>query len=136
MHSTRAVRSLRIHCPVDRETLLALSAGHIPMPETGSTLAEILDIVRREEALGDFGLYKSVVEMVAGWEIFTPTSDAKPTLGKANATSISPTAILTIYIAEEASPKAVSRAIDAIMTAHPWEVPVIEISHAMVVERA
>lgn len=135
-HSTRAVQSLKVHCPVDRRTLVALSAEQIPIIEAGSALAKILDIVKGQEALGDFGLYKSVVELSAGWEIFTPTPDAKPTLGSADSMSISATAILTIYIPEEVSPTIVSEAIDAIMEAHPWEVPVIEISHALVVTRA
>ncbi|MXP09022.1 hypothetical protein [Pseudoblastomonas halimionae] len=59
--------------------------------------------------------------------------DASPTLGEAGAASVSPTAVLTIYIPSEAPQDKVTRAIDAILAAHPWEVPVIEVSETRLV---
>ncbi|MET1755065.1 hypothetical protein ABVV53_06300 [Novosphingobium sp. RD2P27] len=134
-HTTRAVKALKIHCPVDDAMLNMLSAGQLPAIDPDSALAKILDIVRAENPLGDFGVYKSVVELGSGWELFTSDAAARPALGQTGLEVASPTVILTIYIPMDAADDAVCRAIDAIVEAHPWEVPVIEISETVLVTR-
>ena len=80
--------------------------------------------------LGDFGVYQSVMELAPGWEVFTPSADATPTLGSAGATTTSPTVILKTYVAAEADRETVDAALAAIMAAHPWETPVVELTDA------
>ncbi|QXQ05517.1 hypothetical protein KX816_14930 [Sphingosinicellaceae bacterium] len=135
-HSTRAVRVLRVYCPIAAETLVALATGQAAAIDRDATLAAILGIVRGDNPLGDFAPYRSVVELAPGWELFTPGADARPALGEAGRASASPTAILTIYIPADAPEAAVSSAVDAIVAAHPWEVPVIELTEARLVVRS
>jgi hypothetical protein len=134
-HSTRAVRTLRIYCPIDRETLAGLMAGRAAVIEQDRVLGPMLDIVRGDTLLGDFGTYTAVVELAPGWELFTPGPAARPALGEAGASTVSPTAILTLHIPGDADEAAVARAIDAILGAHPWEVPVIELGETRLVVR-
>ena len=82
--------------------------------------------------MGDFGLYHGVVEIGTGWESFTPSPDAAPTLGAAGTATLSPTVILTSYVAAEAD---IEGALAALLAAHPWEVPVIELSQAELLVR-
>jgi len=135
-HAMRAVRALRIHCPIDSDTVARIAAGDLADIDPGSALGTMLAIIRRDGPLGDFGLYTSVVELGLGWEMFTPAAGAQPTLGAAGQTEVSATAILTVYIPANADEDAVTRAIDAIMAAHPWEVPVIEWSETRLLTRA
>lgn len=126
-HQSRAVTALKIHCPVDEATFHLLSAGDIATIDPDCALARIIEIVRSDNPLGDFGLYKAVFELSTGREVFTPAADANPTLGTAGEPIASPTAILTVYIPDDVPQAAVSTALDAILAAHPWEVPVIEV---------
>ncbi|WP_448663382.1 hypothetical protein ACG3SL_01530 [Sphingomonas sp. CJ20] len=134
-HALLPARALRVHCPIEAATLAGLLAGRTACIEADPVLAAMLAIVRSDTPLGDFGAYRSVVELAPGWELFTPGADAVPTLGKAGSGAVSPTAILTLYIPGDAPAEALAHAIDAIMTAHPWEVPVIELRETMLVTR-
>lgn len=120
----RAV-AVKIHCPITAQTLAALTAGDEAALERDSAATAILTVIRDDNPLGDFGLYKGVCEIAPGWESFRPGPDAKPTLGTSGECSLSPTAILTTYADAEAD---ISAALAALMAAHPWEVPVIELS--------
>ncbi|WP_223805156.1 hypothetical protein [Tsuneonella flava] len=135
-HATRAVTALKIHCPLDDDTLALLMRGQVEEIHPDCALARVIAVVRGDNPLGDFGLYQSVIELGAGWELFTPGAAARPALGDAGANTVSPTAILTVYIPADAVEGAVSAAIDAIVAAHPWEVPVIEIASTALVTRA
>jgi hypothetical protein len=122
----RAARALRVFCPVEPQTLSAMLAADGSAIERDKHVAEMVRIIRSGSALGDFGIYKSVIEISPGWELFTSGADAAPTLEESGSSSTSPTAILTIYIAEEAPTVEVDAGIAAILKAHPWEVPVLE----------
>lgn len=135
-HATRTVKALRIYVPIDSDTLRLLMAGGVSSIKGDSPLAAILAVIGRDNPLGDFGLYKSVVEFSLGWEMFTPAADAHPTVGRAGTATVSPTAILTVYVPKEAPGEDVSRALDAIVQAHPWETPVIEINETLLLTRA
>ncbi|MGZ3377589.1 MAG: hypothetical protein ACXU8S_13425 [Phenylobacterium sp.] len=125
-HTLRTVNALRIYCPLEAKTLAALLRGETAALEQDATLSKMLAIVRRDSPLGDFGAYRSVVEISPGWELFRPGADARPTVGQAGTNTASPTAILTIYSPKDAPQQAVADALDALLEAHPWEVPVVE----------
>lgn len=127
----RAVE-VRIHCPIAGETLAAMVAGDGEALERDPSAVAILAIIRADNPLGDFALYKGVCEVSVGWESFEPGGDASPTLGSAGARSLSPTAILTTYADAEAD---IEDALAQLMAAHPWEVPVISVSGVELVMR-
>ena len=132
---TRAARVLRVFCPVEAKTLERLLCGDTAAMVQDPTLAALLDIVRSDNPLGDFGSYRSVMEIAPGWELFTPGARASPTLGKADAAAVSPTVILTIHVPADAPEATFDAAVRRILEAHPWEVPVIEVSETRLIER-
>ncbi len=98
-------------------------------------MGAILGIIRADNPLGDFGIYRSVVEIGSGWEALTLGTAARAALSKAGIPEISPTITLTVYIPAEADDETVSRASDVIMAAHPWKIPVIELSETQLLVR-
>jgi hypothetical protein len=66
-----------------------------------------------------------VVELALGYEGFRPGDGAVPTLGAVGEASWSPTVILTAIYDAEADVEALA---DALLAAHPWDVPVIAVS--------
>lgn len=116
-----------VHVPVAATTLEALLAGDRTALETDPVMAQMLAILRAPGALGDFGMYHGVAEIGLGWETFAPGPAANPTLGAAGEVEHSPTVTLTTWIPAEAPAEAVDAALAALMDAHPWEVPVIEV---------
>lgn len=127
----RAV-AVRIHCPVAPETLAAMQSGDGGALERDVTARALLAIIRGDNPLGRFGPYHGVVEIGLGWESFTPSPDAAPTLGHAGETTLSPTVILTTYADRDAD---IDDALAALMTAHPWEVPVIQVTEVDLLQR-
>lgn len=121
----RRAIAVKIHCPIAAETLAGLMTGDEAALERDATAAAIMAVIRADNPLGDFSLYKGVCEIAPGWESFRPGPDARPTLGTSGERSLSPTAILTTYADAQAD---ISAALAALMAAHPWEVPVIELS--------
>lgn len=121
----RRALAVKIHCPIQPETLAAMIAGENGALERDPAASAILAVIRDDNPLGDFGLYKGVCEIASGLESFKPGADASPTLGAAGIRSLSPTAILTTYADSGAN---IAEALAALMAAHPWEVPVIELS--------
>lgn len=132
---TRPVKAVRIYCPIAPESLRALLAGETIAFERDATLGTMLAIIRGPNPLGDFGLYTSVVEVAPGWELFTPGPFARPTLGAEGVSQVSPTAILTLYVADDTPDAVLDPVLDALMAAHPWEVPVIEIAQTRLLLR-
>lgn len=132
----RTTKVLRVFCPVDRRTVVAMASGDATAIEQDETLARMLAILRDGGPLGDFGVYKSVAELAVGWELFTPQPGADPTVGEPGVSAASPTVVLTTYFSETASPSAVDLRLQAIMDVHPWETPVIELTSASLLERA
>ncbi|MFM2372419.1 MAG: hypothetical protein RIS85_2141 [Pseudomonadota bacterium] len=128
----RRVLAVKIHCPIAPETLTAMLAGDEQALERDATAAAILGIIRAGTPLGDFGLYHGVCEISLGWESFTPSPQAKPTLGSADARSLSPTVILTTYAPADTD---IEPALSALIAAHPWEVPVIELAETHLLVR-
>ena len=124
MSDSRWVRDIRVYCPVAPATLAALMAGEAIAVEDDPTAATLLAILRTSP-LGDFGRYREVVELAFGYEGFRPGEGAVPTLGAVGQASWSPTVILTAIYDAEAD---ISALADALLAAHPWDVPVIAVS--------
>lgn len=135
--NTANKRALRVavHVPVAAETLAALLAGNRGALEADPVMAKMLAILRAPGALGDFGVYHGVAEIGLGWETFAPAPDAKPTLGAAGQIEHSPTVTLVSWIPAEAPAEAIDTALAALMAAHPWEVPVIEVTETRLLVR-
>ena len=124
--SKKALR-VSVHVPVGADTLAALLAGDRMALEADPVMARMLAILRAPGALGDFGMYHGVAEIGLGWETFAPSPAARPTLGSAGEVEHSPTVTLTTWIPADAPAAAIDAALAALMEAHPWEVPVIEV---------
>jgi hypothetical protein len=136
MHSaSKPALRVAVHVPVAAETLAALLAGNRGALEADPVMARMLAILRAPGALGDFGVYHGVAEIGLGWETFAPSPDANPTLGAAGQIEHSPTVTLVSWIPAEAPPEAIDTALDALMDAHPWEVPVIEVTETRLLVR-
>lgn len=128
----RDALAVKIHCPIAPATLAALLAGDAAALDADPAAAALMSLLRAGSPLGDFGLYHGVVEIAPGWEHFTPAAGANPTLGAANTASLSPTVILTTYAPADAD---ITGALAALMAAHPWEVPVIEVQQTRLLVR-
>lgn len=128
MNTLRDAIMVRIHVPVRAETLAAMLAGEGGAAEHDPVLATMLGLIRDGGVLGDFGLYTGVIEIAPGWESFRSGPDAAPTLGTAGEASLSPTVILTTYAACAPDDPALVAMVGRLLDAHPWEVPVIEVS--------
>jgi hypothetical protein len=63
-----------------------------------------------------------------GFEGFTCTDGANPTLGQVGQRTISPTLVFTTYFDAALDDVAVERILQRIVDIHPWEVPVIELN--------
>ncbi|HEY2658684.1 MAG TPA: hypothetical protein VGI79_03115 [Caulobacteraceae bacterium] len=129
----RPVRSIRIHCPIALATFAALAQGQLAAIETDPVAAPILALIRADNELGDFGLYRGVFEISLGLEGFTPTAEADPTLGAAGANAISPTAIIKTYLAGDVPDDRLSTLLAELAQRHPWQVPVIEVGAASLI---
>jgi hypothetical protein len=124
----KAVRKLRVHWPVASETFSRLASGDAEAFKDEAGIAALLDAVAGSPELGDFGNYRHVFESGLGFEGFTCTEGAKPTLGQVGQQTISPTLVLTTYFDAALDDGAVERFLQHIVDIHPWEVPVIELT--------
>ncbi|MHA6718371.1 hypothetical protein ACX40Y_02855 [Sphingomonas sp. RS6] len=131
----RQVKRLRVHCPMAPESWRRLMAGDHTALADDPAIGAILAIARDDTPFGDFGLYRGVVELSPGWEIFTPGAHARPALGAAAQETVSPTLILTFHVPADADPAAIDATVDRILAAQPWEIPVIEWDETWLVQR-
>jgi hypothetical protein len=131
MTSLRAARKISIHCPISKQTYAASLNGHMASIEQDPAAARLLAIIRGANALGDFDLYQGVFELSFGLEGFTPTEKAQPTEGRSGEATLSPTAVITTYVDGNMSEAELGELIEQLARAHPWELPVIEVSAAL-----
>ena len=131
----REVTVVRVHVPVAPETLAAMLAGDGSAGERDPVLSQVLGVIRADNPLGDFGLYRGVAEIGLGWETFQPGTDASPALGKAGEQSLSPTVTVTVHTPCTPDDPAFIAATGALLAVHPWEVPVIEIARVKLAVR-
>ncbi|RJF91611.1 hypothetical protein [Sphingomonas cavernae] len=123
----RAALPIRIHCPVSAEALATATAGNLMAIEGDPCVARLLELIRGDNPLGDFDLYRGVCEIGFGAESFVPTTAAMPTLGTPDTPSLSPTIVLLTWIDADLPGEHMDALINAIVARHPWEVPVIEV---------
>jgi hypothetical protein len=128
----RSARKIRIHCPIELNTLVELLKGNLAAIEGDPVAAKMLAVIRARNPLGDFDVYQGVFEISFGVEGFTATERATPTAGQRGAATLSPTAIITTYSDAAADDGAVTAALDELVRAHPWETPVIEVANETV----
>lgn len=122
-----AMTVVRVFCPVAAETLAAIVAGDAAALEADPLAAPVIAAIRAAPVIGDFGLYRAVMEVGPGLELFTPAAGAQPTLGTPGQASASPTAVLTLHVRADVPDAELDAALAAILAAHPWETPVVDI---------
>lgn len=124
----KSVRKLRVHWPIASETFSRLAAGDEEAFNDEASISVLLQALSESPALGDFGNYRNVFESGLGFEGFTCTEGANPTLGKVGQQTISPTLVFTTYFDAALDDAAVQNLLRDIVEIHPWEVPVIELT--------
>ena len=128
IHRWRPALAIRLTWPVAPETLERLLVGDEKALGDDLAFARLLAILGADNPLGDFGIYQAVTELAPGWELFRPGTQASPTLGKPGQPQISPSVMVTIHVPGDADRDRLDAALDALIAAHPWEVPVIELA--------
>ena len=124
----KSVRKLRVHWPIASETFSRLAKGDAEAFKDEAGIAALLQALSESPDLGDFGNYRHVFESGLGFEGFTCTEGANPTLGQVGQRTISPTLVFTTYFDAALDDAAVERFLQRIVDIHPWEVPVIELT--------
>lgn len=113
---------LTVYVPI----LEAVSLELLPPIELTSTVQAIVDIFREFDYVGRIGTYKTVVEISSGTETFVPTMASTPTHGTPNLPSVVRSAKLTTYLPASTQSEEVDRLVGEVVSAHPWEHPVVE----------
>ncbi|MFI1855408.1 hypothetical protein [Streptomyces sp. NPDC020480] len=124
----RSVRAIKVYWPVSRQTLAAVAAGDLAALYEDESLAGLFRVLEGSPEVGDFGLYTDVFEVGIGAEGFTAAPGSTPTLGAVGSRSLSPTLTFTTYMDASVADGEVSTVLSRIVAAHPWEVPVVELS--------
>ncbi|ALE05628.1 hypothetical protein AL755_09280 [Arthrobacter sp. ERGS1:01] len=124
----KSVRKLRVHWPIDSTAFARLAMGEDEVLREDQSIALLLQAMAESPELGDFGNYRHVFESGVGFEGFTVTAGANPTLGHVGQRTISPTFVFTTYFDASLDDDAVESILRRLVEIHPWEVPVIELS--------
>ncbi len=119
---------VRVHCPVPANVLARLQAGEAAALADDALLSAVVGVIRGSDVLGAIGPYRGVFELGFGLESFVPQADAVPTTGRAGEPAVVPTVVVKSYAAEGAD---IAAEMAAIVAAHPWEVPVIEVGQVV-----
>lgn len=131
----RKVRVIRASWPVDPATLRAALAGDMPALETDASFARLLAILRDDACLGNFGQYRGVAEVTPCWELFEPQPGAVPAQGEVGHRQASTNLLVTLHVDAAVSQDQFDAVVTRLVDAHPWEVPVIEVSDAVLALR-
>ena len=115
---------VRVHCPVSANVLARLQAREAAALTDDAVLRAVVEVIRGSDVLGAVGPYRGVFELGFGLESFVPQAEAVPTTGRAGEAAMVSTVVVKSYAAEGAD---IARELAAIVAAHPWEVPVIEV---------
>jgi len=124
----RKAWAIRCAWPVTSAVLHRLLAGDMAALDCEDGLASLYAILDANNPLGDFGTYQAVAEVGPGWELFRPGTNAKPIRGTIGQREVSPSLMVTIHVPGNAPQEQVDAAIARLLAAHPWEIPVIEVS--------
>ncbi len=127
-------RRITVYCPLSHDGWLALRAGDATRLETEAGIAPLFDVLRGHPEFGSLGPYRSVYEVTGGHESFTPGMGARPTLGTPGEVSTTVSVAITTYVSGAHSEERLAALVHALAAAHPWELPVIEVSSVQVLE--
>ncbi|MEW2047485.1 hypothetical protein [Streptomyces sp. NPDC005476] len=123
----RTVRRVKAYWPVAEATLTACARGDLDALRSDESFASLLRVLEDSPELGDFGVYGDVFEVTFGAEGFTVRSGARPALGSVGGRVLSATVAVTTYV-DAVTDQDLSRVLARLTDAHPWEIPVIELS--------
>ncbi|MER6562137.1 hypothetical protein ABT300_31250 [Streptomyces sp. NPDC001027] len=124
----RRVRTIKVFWPVANATLTACAKGDLDALRADGSFASFLRIVETSPELGDFGVYGDVFEVSLGAEGFTVRPGARPALGSIGGRFLSSTLAVTTYVDADLDDDALARLLARLTDAHPWEIPVMELS--------
>ncbi|MET8975612.1 hypothetical protein ABZX85_08325 [Streptomyces sp. NPDC004539] len=124
----RRVRTIKVYWPVAEETLTAASAGDLDALRRDDSFAALLRVLESTPELGDFGVYGDVFEVAFGAEGFTVRPGARPSLGTVGGRFLSTTLAVTTYVDGTLDDDALAPVLARLVAAHPWEIPVLELS--------
>ncbi|WP_330348257.1 hypothetical protein [Streptomyces sp. NBC_00582] len=124
----RTVRTIKVYWPVGAATLAACAGGDLDVLRSDESFASLLRVLETSPELGDFGVYGDVFEVALGAEGFTVRPGARPALGSVGGRFLSSTLAVTTHIDATADDDEVARILARLIDAHPWEIPVIELS--------
>jgi hypothetical protein len=88
---------------------------------------EVMRVIRAFDFAGSVGTYRAVAQISGCADTFTPTADSAPVHGVADAASTVASARIVTYIPAGTPGGDVDRLIGALVSAHPWEHPLIEL---------
>ena len=101
--------------------------GPGPVVASAAAVQEILRVLRAFDFAGSVGTYQAVAEISAGAETFVHTKDSAPAHGAAGIAATVPSARLVTYVPAGTPGGRVDQMIGAVVSAHPWQHPVIEV---------
>ena len=89
----------------------------------------LLRVFRKYDFTGSVGTYNAVIEISRGTETFVPAQDSSPAQGSVNVPTNVVSARLVTYIPTTTTREELDTLIEDIISAHPWEHPVLEVDH-------
>lgn len=113
---------LAVYVPID-----GASGDSTLAAASEASVQEIMHVLREFDFAGSVGTYKAVAEISSGAETFMPTEDSVPVYGVAGNSSTVPSVRVVTYIPASTPGEDVDRMVIAVVSAHPWEHPVIEV---------
>lgn len=113
---------LAVYLPVDEA-----SQGSVLTAASGPAVQEIMRVIRAFDFAGSVGTYRAVAQVSGAADTFTPTAASAPVHGAADIASTVASARVVTYVPAATPDEDVDRLIGAIVSAHPWEHPLIEV---------
>jgi hypothetical protein len=113
---------LAVYLPVDEA-----SQGSGLTVASDPAVQEIMRVIRAFDFAGSVGTYRAVAQISGVADTFTPTADSAPVHGVADRASTVPSARVVTYVPAATPGGEVHRLIGALVSAHPWEHPLVEV---------
>jgi hypothetical protein len=113
---------LAVYLPVDEA-----SQGSGLAVASDPAVQEFMRVIRGFDFAGSVGTYRAVAQISGCADTFTPTADSAPVHGTAGTASTVPSARIVTYVPGATPGEDIDRLIAALVSAHPWEHPLIEL---------